>query len=127
MLLLAGVAALVTSGALGGNDVEALEHLWPGVRDTTEEVFIGNDAGVSSWGEGSERRVRTIVAPVSAPWLSGHVLYLEEFLHDDPDTIRRQLLLDLQPAEPPAIGVRVRLYAFKEPQRWIHLNRRPRL
>jgi hypothetical protein len=127
MLLLAGVAALMTAGALGGNDVEALEHLWPGVRDTTEEVFIGNDAGVSSWGEGSERRVRTIVAPVSAPWLSGHVLYLEEFLHDDPDTIRRQLLLDLQPAEAPATGVRVRIYSFKDPGHWIHLHRRLKL
>jgi hypothetical protein len=35
--------------------------------------------------------------------------------------------LDLEPAEPPAIGVRVRLYAFRQPQRWIHLNRRPKL
>jgi hypothetical protein len=71
--------------------------------------------------------VRTVVAPVDAPWLGQHVLYLEEFLHDDPDSIRRQLLLDLQPAEPPAVGVRVRLYSFKEPQRWIHLDRRPKL
>jgi hypothetical protein len=55
------------------------------------------------------------------------VLYLEEFLHDDPESIRRQLLLDLQPAEPPAVGVRVRLYSFKEPRRWIHLDRRPKL
>jgi CpeT/CpcT family (DUF1001) len=67
------------------------------------------------------------VAPVDAPWLGLHVLYLEEFLHDDPDSIRRQLLLDLQPAEPPAGGVHVRLYSFKEPQRWIHLDRRPQL
>jgi hypothetical protein len=71
--------------------------------------------------------VRTIIAPVEAPWLGQHVLYLEEFLHDDPESIRRQLLLDLQPAEPPAVGVRVRLYSFKEPRRWIHLDRRPKL
>jgi hypothetical protein len=55
------------------------------------------------------------------------VLYLEEFLHDDPESIRRQLLLDLQPAEPPAVGVRVRMYSFKEPRRWVHLDRRPKL
>jgi hypothetical protein len=127
MLLLAGVAALVTAGAFGGNDVEALEHLWPGVRDSTEEVFIGSDASVSTWGEGAERRVRTVVAPVSAAWLGDHVLYLEEFLHDDPESIRRQLLLDLRPAEPPETGVRVRLYSFKDPQAWVHLNRRPKL
>jgi hypothetical protein len=127
MLLQAGVATLVIAGAFGGNDVEVLERLWSGVRDSTEQVFVGTDASVSSWGEGAERRVRTVVAPVSVPWLGAHVLYLEEFLHDDPESIRRQLLLDLQPAEPPATGVRVRIYSFKDPGHWIHLNRRPRL
>ena len=127
MLLLASVVAAVTAGPVTSSDVEALGKMWPGVRDSTEEVFISSDPNVSAWGEGSEKRVRTVVAPVEAPWLGQHVLYLEEFLHDDPDSIRRQLLLDMQPAEPPAVGVRVRVYSFKEPQRWVHLNRRPRL
>jgi len=127
MLLLASVVAAVTAGPVTSSDVEALGKMWPGVRDSTEEVFISSDPTVSAWGEGSEKRVRTVVAPVEAPWLGQHVLYLEEFLHDDPDSIRRQLLLDMQPAEPPAVGVRVRVYSFKEPQRWVHLNRRPRL
>jgi hypothetical protein len=127
MLLLASVAAAVTAGPITSSDVEALAKLWPGVRDSTEEVFVSSDPNVSAWGEGAEKRVRTVVAPVEAPWLGQSVLYLEEFLHDDPDSIRRQLLLNLQPAEPPSVGVRVRVYSFKEPQRWIHLNRRPRL
>lgn len=131
MLLIAGVAALVTAGPVtitgAGGDVDSLEKLWSGVRDSTEEVFISSDPNVTAWGEGAEKRVRTIVAPVEAPWLGQHVLYMEEFLHDDPDSIRRQLLLDLQPAEPPSVGVDVRLYSFKEPQRWIHLDRRPKL
>jgi CpeT/CpcT family (DUF1001) len=130
-MLLAGVAAIVTAGPIAiagtGGDVDTLEKLWPGVRDSTEEVFTSSDPNVAAWGEGSERRVRTVVASVEAPWLGQHVLYLEEFLHDDPDSIRRQLLLDLQPAEPPAVGVRVRLYFFKEPRRWVHLDRRPKL
>ena len=118
MLLIAGVAAIVTAGPItiagAGGDVETLEKLWPGVRDSTEEVFVSSGPPVAAWGEGAEKRVRTVVAPVEAPWLGQHVLYLEEFLHDDPDSIRRQLLLDLQPAEPPAVGVHVRLYSFKE-------------
>ena len=130
-MLLAGVAAIVTAGPIAiagaGGDVDTLEKLWPGVRDSTEQVFISSDPNVSAWGEGSERRVRTTVAPVEAPWLGQHVLYLEEFLHDDPESIRRQLLLDLQPAEPPAVGVHVRLYSFKQPRRWVHLDRRPKL
>jgi len=130
-MLLAGVVAIVTAGPIAiagaGDDVNTLEKMWPGVRDSTEQVFISSDPNVAAWGEGSERRVRTIIAPVEAAWLGQHVLYLEEFLHDDPESIRRQLLLDLQPAEPPAVGVRVRLYSFKEPRRWIHLDRRPKL
>ncbi len=124
-------AALAVSGPLTlagpSGDVDSLEKLWTGVRDSTEEVFLSSDPNVSAWGEGAERRVRTVVTPVETPWLGQHVLYPEEFLHDDPDSIRRQLLLDLQPAEPPAVGVHVRLYAFKQPQRWIHLDRRPKL
>jgi hypothetical protein len=126
MLLLAGVAALVATAAVSGSNVEALEQLWPGVRDSSEQVFLGADTGVTTWGEGSERRVRTIVSLVRAPWLGPHVLYLEEFLHDDPDHVRRQLLLRLEPAEPFAAGVRVRLFTFRNPQQWIHLNRRPK-
>ena len=127
MLLLASVAAVVTAGPVTVSDVDSLAKMWPGVRDSTEEVFVSSDPAITAWGEGAEKRVRTVVAPVDAPWLGSHVLYLEEFLHDDPDSIRRQLLLDLLPAEPPASGVRVRVYSFKDPQQWIHLNRRPKL
>lgn len=127
MLLIAAVAALATAGVPGGSDVEALAQLWPGIRDSSEQVFAGTDASVSPWGLGAERRVRTIVAPVSAPWLGPHVLYLEEFLHDEPDHVRRQLLLQLEPVEPPDVGVEVHVFTFREPGRWVHLSRRPGL
>jgi hypothetical protein len=126
MLLIAGVAALVTAGAVGGTDVDALEQLWPGVRDSSEEVFLAADTGVTAWAESSEHRVRTVVQSVQAPWLGTHVLYLEEFLHDDPEHVRRQLLLQLEPAQSPATGVRVHLFTFANPRQWVHLNRRPK-
>lgn len=125
MLLIAAVAALATAGVSGGSDVDALAQLWSGIRDSSEQVFSGTEASVSPWGLGAERRVRTVVAPVSAPWLGPHVLYLEEFLHDEPDNVRRQLLLQLEPAEPPNVGVEVHLFTFREPGRWVHLGRRP--
>jgi hypothetical protein len=59
------------------------------------------------------------------PWLGAHVLYLEEFLHDDPDNLRRQLLVRLEPAQPPARGVRAELFTFAKPRAWIHLNLHP--
>lgn len=127
MLLTAAAAVMATTGVFNGSDVDLIEHLWSGVHDSAEQVFQGGDPNLSSWAEGSERRVRTVVAKVSAPWLGPHVLYLEEFLHDDPDNVRRQLLLRLEPAAPPASAVRVEVFLFRSPAAWIHLDRRPRL
>jgi hypothetical protein len=125
MALLALAFALAAGATAGSPDVDALQHLWSGIRDTSEQVVVSADTGINSWPESSERRVRAVVAPVALPWLGAHVLYFEEFLHDDPDNLRRQLLVKLEPAEPPARGVRARLFTFIKPRAWIHLNLRP--
>ena len=59
-----------------------------------------------------------------ASWLGAAVLYLEEFLQDEPDDPRRQVLLELLTERH---GVRVRLHTFRDPRRWLHLDRRPDL
>ena len=115
------------AGATAVTDVDSLEQLWSGTRDSSEQVVVSNDLGINSWPESSERRVRAVVAPVALPWLGTHVLYFEEFLHDDPDELRRQLLVKLEPAEPPAHGVKARLYTFLRPRAWVHLHMRPSL
>jgi len=124
LIPLGGVLALAT-GAAPGADLDSLEHLWSGVHDSSEQVVVSSETGITSWPESSERRVRAIVAPVTVPWLGSHVLYYEEFLHDDPDNLRRQLLVKLEPAEPPAHGIRAHLYTFTKPRAWLHLNLRP--
>jgi len=124
---LLALALAWAAGATAGTDVDSLEHLWSGTRDSSEQVVVSSDIGTSAWPESSERRVRAIVEPVAVPWLGPHVLYFEEFLHDDPDELRRQLLVKLEPAEPPAHGVRARLYTFLRPQAWVHLHLRPKL
>jgi hypothetical protein len=126
MVLVAGLLALA-GGAVSGADVEALEQLWSGIRDTREQVVVSADSGISPGPEGADRRVRTVVSPVDLPWLGSHVLYLEEFLHDEPGDLRRQLLVKLDPQEPPARGVRAQLFTFVSPRRWVHFNRRPNL
>ena len=125
MAALLGV--LLAAAAADGADVEALQRLWSGVRDSSEQVVVSVEGGASGWPLLSERRVRTIVAPVRVAWLGAHVLYLEEFLEDDPEDPRRQLLLALEPAGTPAHAVRVRLFSFARPRLWMHLNYRPRL
>ena len=115
------------AGATAVTDVDSLEQLWSGTRDSSEQVVVSNDLGINSWPESSERRVRAVAAPVALPWLGTDVLYFEEFLHDDPDELRRQLLVKLEPAEPPAHGVKARLYTFLRPRAWVHLHMRPSL
>jgi CpeT/CpcT family (DUF1001) len=126
MVVVAGVMALA-AGTAAGTDVDALQQLWSGIRDSSEQVVVSGDTGITTWPESSERRVRAVVQPVAVPWLGSHVLYFEEFLHDDPDNLRRQVLVKLEPVEPPARGVRARLYTFVRPRDWIHLNLRPKL
>lgn len=120
-------AVLLAAAAVAdGADVAALERLWSGVRDSSEQVVMNADATIPAWPQMSERRVRTVVAPVQIPWLGSHVLYLEEFLQDDPEHPRRQLLLQLEPARDGSPSVHVHPFTFASPQRWTHLNFRPR-
>lgn len=106
--------------------VEALAERWSGVFDTAEQLVYGGQVQSEIGSDGDERRVRTIVVPVPVPWLSSHVLYLEEFLHEDPDNPRRLMLLRLEPDLAAALPtVRVRQFTFREPARWRRLYRDP--
>src|SRR6516162_9562097 len=126
--MLALLAAwLAGAGAADASEVAALERTWSGVRDSSEQVVLSLDRGAALWREATEQRVRTIVAPVSVGWLGAHVLYLEEFIEDDPQQPRRQLLLQLESVAGEARAVRAHLYGFVNPARWTHLNYRPQL
>jgi hypothetical protein len=124
-LIVLASAWVLLAGTAGSADIESLQRLWSGIHDSSEEVVVSSDTGINSWPENSERRVRAVVEPVALPWLGAHVLYFEEFLHDDPDNLRRQLLVKLEPAEPPAHGVRAELFTFLRPRAWVHLNLHP--
>ncbi|HKD54036.1 MAG TPA: CpcT/CpeT family chromophore lyase [Steroidobacteraceae bacterium] len=117
---------IASAAAADATDVLALQRLWSGVRDSSEQVVM-TDRGGAPWPQANDLRVRTVVGPVSVPWLGPHVLYLEEFIEDAPQDARRQLLLQLEPAAGGAHAVRARVYTFSTPQRWMHLNNRPLL
>lgn len=117
------VSALQVARAADTDDVAVLASWWPGIYDTSEQLVFGR-AGDATRAEGSELRVRTIVARIEVPWLGEHVLYTEEFLHDEPERLRRQVLLRLAPN--PGGGVRVRQYTLRDPLAVQHLHRSPR-
>ncbi|MGE0581916.1 MAG: chromophore lyase CpcT/CpeT [Steroidobacteraceae bacterium] len=117
-----GTFGIARAGA--ADDVVTLAAWWPGIYDTSEQlVLAGRDEAGRA--EGSEMRVRTLVSRIALPWLGDDVLYAEEFLHDDPENLRRQVLLRLEPRA--GGGVRVRQYTFRNPARFRHLHRSPRL
>ena len=102
-------------------------RLWPGVRDTSEQVVVAPDEGHSAFDDEEPIRVRTVVARVQLPWLGARVLYLEEFLHDQPSVLRRQLLLRVETEKVGARRARVFPYTFKDGERWRRLNLSPKL
>ncbi len=118
------VATLGLARAASTDDVATLAAWWPGIYDTSEQLVFEShgDAGRA---EGSELRVRMLVSRIALPWLGDHVLYAEEFLHDDPEDLRRQVLLRLEANA--GGGVRVRQYTLRDPGRFRHLHRSPRL
>jgi hypothetical protein len=127
--LIAMAALALGASANAGNSpasglIGPLVERWTGVFDTAEQMVYGgpNQSDIAS--DSDDRRVRTIVSPVSLPWLGEHILYFEEFLHEDPDNPRRLLLLRLEPDLSAAKQtVRVRQYTFREPARWLRLYR----
>ena len=121
-------ALVAAAGMADAGEVAALERLWSGVRDSSEELVMTAQRGdAARWTQATQLRVRTVVAPLELAWLGAHVLYLEEFLDDDPRQPRRQLLVLLEPLPDAPHAVRAELYTFADPARWTHLNYRPAL
>jgi hypothetical protein len=106
---------------------DALMRLWPGVRDSSEETVVSADRPQVVLDDDEPVRVRTVVTRVNLPWLGTRVLYLEEFLHDQPSVLRRQLLLRVETETVGARRARVLPYTFKDKERWQRLNLSPQL
>ena len=136
LLLAAAIGAVLGSVmALGAplssvddpTPADALMRLWPGVRDSSEEIVVARDRPPLALEDNEPVRVRTVVSRVSLPWLGVRVLYLEEFLHDQPSVLRRQLLLRVETETVGARRARVLPYTFKNGERWQRLNLSPKL
>ncbi|MBX5462008.1 MAG: hypothetical protein IRZ28_13085 [Steroidobacteraceae bacterium] len=128
-LVLVCFSALVSRPARAGSDGEGAADLllkvWPGVRDSREQVIEMEPEAPAAFANEEEQRVRTVVMPVQVSWLGSRVLYLEEFLHDDPTNMRRQVLLTLSPDAKDPRRVRAALYTFREPEKWRQLGFSP--
>jgi len=131
--LLLAIAVLVPAVSFSGplddlSPADALVQIWPGVRDSSEQMVVApGEGGQPTYSDEEPVRVRTLVARVQVPWLGARILYLEEFLHDQPSVLRRQLLLRVETETFGVRRVRVFPYTFKNGERWRRLNRNSKL
>ena len=131
--LLLAIAVLVPAASFSGplddlSPADALVQIWPGVRDSSEQMVVApGEGGQPTYSDEEPVRVRTLVARVQVPWLGARILYLEEFLHDQPSVLRRQLLLRVETETFGVRRVRVFPYTFKNGERWRRLNRNSKL
>ena len=78
---------------------DALSELWSGMYDVSEELITGeaSESPLASLAE--QERVQINVRRIPLTWLGTHVLYVEEYLYDEPFERRRRVLLSIEPAE----------------------------
>ena len=61
MTMLLGML-LATAAVSDGGDVAALEQLWSGVRDSSEQVVVNTDSGSDTWPQVTERAAAKLLA-----------------------------------------------------------------
>jgi hypothetical protein len=101
------VSAQVASPSLSAaNEFDAVTTLWAGSYDLTEEVIASRDADSPLGVLTDQQRLQINVRRVSLPWLGTHVLYVEEYPHDEPFEVRRRVLLSLEASRTGEVRVR---------------------
>jgi len=91
---------------------DALTDLWSGMYDVSEELVTGEPSDSPLASLADQERVQINVRRIPLPWLGTHVLYVEEYLYDEPFERRRRVLLSIE--APQADGtLRVRQFTRK--------------
>lgn len=78
---------------------DRLTDLWSGMYDISEELITGEASESPLAALTEQERVQINVRRIPLPWMGTHVLYVEEYLYDEPFERRRRVLLNLEPAD----------------------------
>jgi len=78
---------------------DTLAELWSGMYDMTEELIVGGPGRSPLVPLAEQERVQINVRRILLPWLGSHVLYVEEYLYDEPLERRRRVLLSIEPPD----------------------------
>lgn len=94
-------------------ELEYLMNIWPGDYDNREQMMFDADMGKPDMDSGGHVRIHSHVRRVDLPAFGEHVLYVQEYKHDDPDDIFRQRIYGLR-ADEDEQAVRITLYFLKD-------------
>lgn len=67
--------------------------------DVSEELITGEPSDSPLASLADQERVQINVRRIPLPWMGTHVLYVEEYLYDEPFERRRRVLLSIEPAQ----------------------------
>jgi len=112
VILAPGLVAPLGAQPASPDERDALTDLWSGMYDVSEELVTGeaSESPLASLAE--QERVQINVRRIPLPWMGTHVLYVEEYLYDEPFERRRRVLLNVE--APDAQGtLRVRQFTRK--------------
>ena len=105
-------------------ELEYLVAIWPGDYDNREQLSFDTGVGKPDMASGGHLRVHSQVRRVNIPVLGEHVLYVEEYKHNDPTSIFRQRLYVLS-ADEAAKAIRLQLLFFKDGKRYLGSHNAP--
>jgi hypothetical protein len=91
---------------------DALAQLWTGMYDIAEERLAGFEADAPLAPLGERQRLQIHIRRIPLPWLGTHVLFVEEFPHDQPFGPRRRVIISIEPERAADGAWRARQFTF---------------
>ena len=128
--LLAVVAVIGSPPALAYTQAELdlqlklLMEWWSGEFDNNEQIVRQSGGGLSPLVAEPHFRIHGHYHPVEFPAAGEHVIYIEEYKHDDPQDIYRIRLMSLH-TDSEANGIRVELFAPLDQAALVGSHRQP--
>ena len=96
-------------------ELEYIMVIWPGEYDNVEQLDFDKFAGMPDVSHGQHLRVHHHAQRLKSSRLGEYVMYIEEYIHDDPSDIQRQSIYVLSPDEE-AKEIKINVYHFNNAQ-----------
>lgn len=105
-------------------ELEYLMTIWKGEYDNVEQLAFDRALKKTNPQDGGHLRMHSFVERLDLQSFGDYVLYIEEYKEDNPNTLSRQCIYQLEPDEA-AKAIRIKVYHFKNPMPYRSLKKEP--